>query len=137
MKSTDLFLIPLLLLCLMLSWFYFLDCCFLMMVQICFDLWWRRKSNYPSVLFIVWVVLPSCSKPILAIKMSVLRPLRSFTVSKGWKILTCFRFCCRCCARCFHYFYGIGLLFPNWLTPNKREVFIFVTVLCNKRYYIV
>ena len=73
----------------------FHNCCFLMIVVF----WW--------LLFFVIDVL---SKSWLAIKVSVSCPLCSFAFTKRWEILSCSRFCCRCCDWCFHNF-----MFYNWL----------------------
>ena len=95
----------------------------------------------------------------LAIKVSRLSPLCSFTVSKKREVLTCSWFCCCFCAWCFHNFY-ILILFvvccimmvqrcfdlswsENWfnrvvffidsiviISDSKRSLAVKVSILC-------
>lgn len=49
-----------------------------------------------------------CARSWLAIKVPVLCPKRSFTATKGWKVLSCF-WLCRCSSSwCFHDFIFLG-----------------------------
>jgi len=67
-----------------------------------FTLEW--KLLLPSCCF--WWL--NCKNPLpnqfLAIVISVLCPLYSFTTTKGWKVLSNFWFCCCFVDRCFHGF---------------------------------
>ncbi len=72
------------------------DFCFLMLLMIVFwCCWWLFFDVVDDCFFESW----------LATKVSVLSPLCSFTVFKGWKVLSCFWFRCCSVTWCFHNFY--------------------------------
>jgi len=72
-----------------------------------FRLWLIDESSHDccfSILNRVQYELMCCYNSWLAIKISVLCPLGPFTITKRWKVLSCFWFRCCSAVRCFHDF---------------------------------
>ena len=73
-----------------------------------FHLWLIDEHLYDC-----YLMIDVLFKSWLAIKISVLRPLRPFASAEGWEVLSCSWFRWRSVARCFHdfYFYVVDCCF--------------------------